>query len=141
MITEVQNATGTVKHCASEEGFDLNRAALDFRGFHRFYGRLSDRPELREIFKRYASRCAVTWTLEDLYRFLTQEQKEWEGTSDVGQDLSTTCGWLVSTFEPLEENKALNLLSFPGTFSYFLHFFKFEILSSFDGFARPVKSM
>ncbi|OQV17418.1 1-phosphatidylinositol 4,5-bisphosphate phosphodiesterase delta-4 [Hypsibius exemplaris] len=87
---------------------------LDVNGFHRFYVRLSARPELRALFKRYAWKRGPTWTLENLYRFLVDEQKEWEGQSDIGQDLAETCGWMVETFEPLEENKTLNLLSFAG---------------------------
>ncbi|XP_055338597.1 1-phosphatidylinositol 4,5-bisphosphate phosphodiesterase eta-2-like isoform X2 [Paramacrobiotus metropolitanus] len=88
--------------------------ALDMKGFHRFYLLLSERPELKDIFRQYISELYDFWTVNDLKNFLFTEQEARDDKCDPGPSLVETCEWMIQTFEPIQENRDNKLLSLSG---------------------------
>ncbi|XP_052232765.1 1-phosphatidylinositol 4,5-bisphosphate phosphodiesterase delta-1-like isoform X2 [Dreissena polymorpha] len=86
------------------------KASLDRDEFVQFYKRLTERPEIEELYMIYAKDVGYM-TASDLQMFLTQEQKE----KDIGLD---RCKEIMVVYEPHKEMKHNNRLSLIGFRSF-----------------------
>ncbi|XP_078702171.1 1-phosphatidylinositol 4,5-bisphosphate phosphodiesterase delta-1-like isoform X3 [Branchiostoma floridae x Branchiostoma belcheri] len=78
---------------------------LDLDEFGQLYRQLTFRQEVQDLFNRVAS-AQGTMTMQDLHKFLTQEQK-------VQAD-AETCRRIINTYEQISDVKASDSLSLQG---------------------------